>query len=241
PILLGEETHMNTSRNLRVGGVLFLAGCLLVAGIFALGLFWFKTSDVSGLIFFFFCIFYCLWVLSSSHVVLPSILSDWSWVSTLRLEYMSLAFSIIFYGYFIKATLGEKIKSWIFHFSAIVSGVFITTVLFAEAKTSTLLFPYFITVMSITYGIIIINAFKLAIFWHKLTWINCTGYAALCIVIVIRVLSSHGIIPEYKQIDIAGNIVFILSQAMFMSIMFGRKYRDSSLAALAGARTRDEF
>ncbi len=241
PILLGEESFMNTTRNLRVGGILFLAGCLLVAGIFALGLFWFKMSDVYGLLFFLFCIFYCLWILSSSYSVLPSILKDWSWVSTLRLEYISLAFSIVFYGYFVKATLGEKVKSWVFHFSSSLCLLFITIVLFLPASTFTQLYPFFIAIMCGTYSIVIINAFRLAVFWHKLTWINMIGYMALCGVIAIRVGAAHGLIPEYRGLDVTGNVVFVMSQAMFMAIMFGRKYRDSSLAALAAARTRQEF
>lgn len=241
PIILGEESYMNTMRNLRVGGVLFLAGCLLVAGVFALGLFWFKTSDASGLLFFFFCIFYSSWVLSSSYVVIPTLLSDWSWVSVMRLEYMSLAFSIIFYGYFIKATLEEKVKSWIFHFSTMFCALFIVITIFSEGATFTMLFPYFITMVGVLYLAMIAGALRLAIFTHKLTWINFIGYSALCLVIVFKILTSNGFIPEYKGAEIIANIVFILSQAMFMAIMFGRKYRDSSLAALAASRTRDDF
>lgn len=241
PIVLGEEAYMNTMRNLLVGGVLFLAGCLLVAGIFALGLFWFKTSDVSGLLFFFFCIFYSFWVLSSSYVVIPSLLSDWTWGSVVRLEYMALAFSIIFYGYFIKATLKENVKSWIFHFATGFCVLFISITLFSSAPTFTMLFPYFITAMGVVYSVMVVSALRLTVFWHKLTWINLIGYTALCTVVVLRVLTSNGLVPEFKGIEIIGNIIFTLSQAMFMAIMFGRKYRDSSLAALAAARTRDEF
>ncbi len=241
PIVLGEESHMNTIRNLRVGSVLFLTGCLLVAGVFALGLFWFKTSDVSGLLFFFFCIFYSFWVSTSSYVVIPSLLSDWTWISVIRLEYMTLAFSIIFYGYFINATLKENVKSWIFHLCTIISLLFISVTLFGEASLFTMVYPYFIAFMGIIYFLIIISALKLALFSHKLTWINLIGYTALCLVIVMRVLTSNGVIPEYKGLDVIGNITFIFSQAMFMAIMFGRKYRDTSLAALAASRTRDDF
>lgn len=241
PIILGEESYMNTMRNLRVGGVLFLAGCLLVAGIFALGLFWFKTSDISGLLFFFFCISYSLWVLSSSYVVLPTLLTDWSWLAVIRLDYGTLVLAIIFYGYFIKATLEDNVKSWIFHFSTGFSGLFFVLTLFTPPSIFTMLFPYYVAVIAIVYVVLMVNALKLAMFWHKLTWINIVGYTALCVVILMRILTFSGLIPEYKGVDIFGSIIFILSQAMFMAIMFGRKYRDSSLAALAASRTRDDF
>ena len=241
PIALGEEEYMNTVRNLHVGGVLFLAGCLLVAGIFALGLFWFKTSEVAGLLFFFFCISYSVWVVSSSYYIIPAVLSDWSWLAILRVEYVSLALSIVLYGYFIKATLEEKIKWWIFNVIAVVAGLFIIFTLVSGSLVFTQVYPYFIGFTALTYLYLVANALQLAQFSHKLTWINIFGFMALLMVIGLRVLVARGWVVDNKGLDIAGNVVFVLSQALFMAIMFGRNYRNSSLAALAAARTRDEF
>lgn len=241
PISIGEEEYMNTVRNLHVGGVLFLAGCLLVAGVFALGLFWFKTSEVAGLVFFLFCVSYCIWVISSSYYVIPSVLGGLSWLAVLRIEYISLAVSTALYGYFIKASFEDKIKLWIFNVIAIVSGVFIITVLVSGSLFFTQLYPYFIGFSALTYLYIAINGLQLAEFSHKLTWVNIIGVLALVSVIGLRILEVNGWILEIRGIDVIGNVIFVLSQALFMAIMFGRNYRMSSLAALAAARTRDEF
>ncbi|MDZ7845373.1 MAG: histidine kinase dimerization/phospho-acceptor domain-containing protein [Owenweeksia sp.] len=43
------------------------------------------------------------------------------------------------------------------------------------------------------------------------------------------------------MINIIGSVFFIFTQALALAIRFGRNYREFSMAALAAARTRDEF
>ena len=241
PLVIGSETYLNSKRNLHVGGMLFLAGCLLVAGVFALGLFWFKTSDLFGLMFFFFSMAYCTWVVSSSYYVIPTVFDGWSWLVSLRIEYASIALATAFYGYFIKTVLDDKIKWWPFHVSAIVSFVFVVIALSTASNFSSMVYPYYIALVVLAYVVLIIGATRFIDFHHKLTWINFIGFVALILVITMRILAAHGIMEEHYRLDLIGNVTFVLSQALFLAIMFGRRYRMSSLAALAAARTRDEF
>lgn len=241
PLIIGSETYLNSKRNLHVGGMLFLAGCLLVSGVFALGLFWFKTSDLFGLMFFFFSMAYCVWVVSSSYYVIPTVFDTWSWFASLKIEYASIALAVSFYGYFIKSVLDDKIKWWPFHLSSSISLIFIGITLFASSNWSSMLYPYYIALVVVAFGVLIVGAMRYIDFHHKLTWINFVGFVALMLVIVLRIVSSHGFIEEHYRLDLIGNVTFVLSQALFLAIMFGRRYRMSSLAALAAARTRDEF
>ena len=228
-------------QNIEIGGVLFLTGCLLLAGIFALGLFWFRTSDISGLLFFFFCSFYAYWILSSDNHVIQFLTAKVPWTLSFRMEYGSLFLSVIVYAYFIKSTFEEIFKPVVFHGMAILNGIMLIITLSTPVWFFTLLMPYYYGFLMVSFLVLGLSSLEYSKFSHKLAWLNLVGFTSLFLVILNNLVVHFDLMREIPLFNIGGNIIFIFSQALVMAIKFGRQYRESSLAALAAARTRDEF
>ncbi len=240
-VQMSAVNNLLYKRNLELGSALFLAGCLLLAGVFAIGLFWFKTKDLSGLFFALFTFAYAIWVLSSEYGIVNSIFQDLEWVVAIRLEYLSVFVSVIFYVYFAKITLIKELPAWIFHTVAGITAGLAFTIAFLPPPVITLLIPYYYVFLAAVFVAVSVAAVSRLNFQHKLTWVSLVGVVALLVVIVSKVLASNHLIIENPLVTVAANIVFVFSQALAMAIIFGRNYRDSSRAALAAAQAREDF
>lgn len=241
PIVMGTSETVFYSRNLEIGGVLFLTGCLLLAGIFALGLFWFKTSDVVGLFFFLFCGFFALFIINSGPHLLSSLFRDMEWNFSLRLMWISFYASIISYGYFLLANFRERLRPAVFHIITAMSAIMIILTAFTAPHFFTMIQIYYFGFLLLAVLGITMGALLQANFGHKLAWVNTLGTIALFAVVGHQILSYLDFTIYWPMFYVGGLALFIFSQAVVMAIKFGRNYRDSSLAALAAAKTRDEF
>ncbi len=241
PIVMGNADKVFYSRNLEVGGTLFLVGCLLLAGIFALGLFWFKTSDVVGLFFFLFCGSFALFIVNSGPHLLSSVFGGISWDFTIRFMWISFYMSVISYGYFLLTNFQDHLRPVVFHILAVVSFIMIVLTAFTPVYFFTAAQVYYLVILLVAAIGISLGALLQAQFSHKLVWVNVLGTGAFFSVIVYEVLRYLDVIGSWPMFYVSGIALFVLCQAMVMAIIYGRNYRDSSFAALAAAKTRDEF
>ncbi len=241
PIQMGNSDVVFYARNLEIGGTLFLVGCLLLAGIFALGLFWFKTSDVVGIFFFLFCGSFALYILNSGPHLLSSVFKDISWGFTLRFMWISLYLSVISYGYFLLSNFQDHLRPAVFHVLAIVSFIMILLTATTPIFFFTAVQVYYFAILLLMGVGITLGALLQANFTHKLVWVNVLGAAALFALVAYEVLRFFDVIGSWPMFYVGAVALFIFCQAIVMAIIYGRNYRDSSMAALAAAKTRDEF
>lgn len=240
-ILIGGEEDILFRRNFQIGSLLFLAGCLAIAAIFALGLFWFRPSDKSSLLFMGFCIFYSHWVTSADYHFVYSLFGDIAWQGLIRPQYISLALAALFYTYFIKLISDSQVPAKFYHLVAGVSVLMIVLVGTTDIAWFTRLLPIYFMFLALSFLLISILAFEDINISHKLAWVNILGASALMVVLGHRMLVGFQLVTENPMINIAGSTIFVFSQAMALAIRFGRTYRQSTVAALAAAKTRDEF
>ncbi|MDZ7845374.1 MAG: 7TM diverse intracellular signaling domain-containing protein [Owenweeksia sp.] len=174
-IKAGPEEDVTFKTNFEFGSLLFLTGCLVIAGIFALGLFWFRPSDISGLLFMFFCLFYAYWVLSSDYHFIYNIFEGLNWGIALRLQYIFLGLAVIFYTDFMKLLAEPYIKVWLFHIVSVVTVLMIGTVVLADIPTFTLSIPIYYMFLATAFMLISVLALEDFNFTHKLAWVNIIG------------------------------------------------------------------
>ena len=238
---IGSEEDILFRRNFQIGSLLFLAGCLAIAAIFALGLFWFRPSDKSSLLFMGFCVFYSHWVTSSDYHFVYSLFNDIAWSGLIRPQYISLGLSAMFFTYFIKLISDSLVPARFYHLVAGVSVVMIVLFGTTEIAWFTRLLPLYFMFLAVSFVVISLVAFEGINISHKLAWVNILGGVAILVVLVHRMLVGFELVNENPMIDIVGSTVFVFTQAMALAIRFGRTYRESTVAALAAAKTRDEF
>lgn len=238
---IGSEEDILFRRNFQIGSLLFLTGCLAIAAIFALGLFWFRPSDKSSLLFMGFAITYSHWVISADYHFAYSLFDDVIWQGLIRLQYISLGLAALFYTYFIKLISDSYVPPKLYH---LVAGISILMVLISgtvDVVWFTRLLPLYFMFLAISFLLISLVSLNHVNIYHKLAWINILGATALMVVLTNRMLAGFQLASENPMINIFGSTIFVFTQAMALAIRFGRTYRESSVAALAAAKTRDEF
>jgi signal transduction histidine kinase/ActR/RegA family two-component response regulator len=240
PLLLGTSSQINVRRNFGIGASFFLAGCLLIAGAIAFGLFWFNRKDYSGLFFSLFCIAYTYRALGTDEYVINAVFDGISWSFALRLEYGSLYLSVIFYTYFVKNLVTNKIPSWAYHTVATVSALaFATLVLPPHLFTSFM--DFYLAFLGITMVYIAIVSLLTIDFSHKMSWLTISGALLLTLVIFLKFGVQLKLIPELIWLDFVGYILFIFTQAIALIIRFGRNLRETTTAAGVASKSRAEF
>lgn len=241
PIVLGDVKELMYYEKLEIGSYLFLAGCLVVSAVFALGLFWFKPHGPTSLFYGLFGLAYAYLVMNFDHSILPMVIENVPWEARLRMEYISFCLSVMFFAYFIKFSLHSMGKFWVFHAFAGLSLAMILLTAFTTTAVSSAGVMYYLLLVGFSFtafSVYALSTFKAS---HKLSWVNLIGVMALLTIVGYSILHEFYLVRENDLVLIFGNAVFIFSQAMAMAIRFGRDYRESSQAALAAVRTRDEF
>ncbi|MEQ9263369.1 MAG: response regulator [Owenweeksia sp.] len=243
PIVLGTSDEINYWRNFKISSTLFLAGCLLIAGALAFGFYWFNPTDYTGLFFFLFCGAYMYRLLGTEEYVIHAALRVWNvpWSITLRMEYFSLYLSVIFYVYFIRNLIQPRVKLIVFHTMASVSGLLalLSLVLPTQVFTS-FMDPYLVLLGACMIAVGMVYLFKLNL-RHKTTYVTLIGGVMLFVVVAQKILNYYHIIEENLMLTTAGYVVFICSQAVAMTIRFGRNFREKNTAAQIAAKSKDQF
>ncbi|UOE46291.1 ATP-binding protein [Mucilaginibacter sp. SMC90] len=100
PIFIGPAEKIDLARHRAEGIDLMLTGCLLMGGLFFLGLYLLGSRDKAILLFALFSIIYSYRIIGTDNYVLHTLLPDINWYVTARLEYMSLFLGIGLFGFY---------------------------------------------------------------------------------------------------------------------------------------------
>ncbi|PTM06427.1 MAG: hypothetical protein DA405_00380, partial [Bacteroidetes bacterium] len=100
PISIGPSETILFYKNMAVSGSLFIAGTLLIAAVFSLIVYYFQKLDFAFLFFGLFALTYMYRIVGTDTYILHEVFGGLNWYSAIRLEYLSLFLSVIFFTYF---------------------------------------------------------------------------------------------------------------------------------------------
>ena len=241
PIFLGTSDRVNFTRNFRLGSALFLAGCLLIAGALAFGFYWFSRTDYTGLFFFLFCCTYMYRILGTEEYVFHAVNRNIPWSFTLRLEYISLYLSVAFYAYFIRNLIEPRVKIITFHVIGGISGLLALLTVFLPTEVFTSFIDYYLIALGVSMGVIGLIYLTRINLGHKTSYVTLFGGSMLGLVAAAKILNYFDVIAESFTLTTIGYVGFITSQAVALTIRFGRGFRESGIAAQAAAKSKDQF
>lgn len=239
-LLVGTPSSISYRRNFGLGSNFFLGGCLLVSAIMALALFWFNRKDYSALFFLLFCICSFYRAIGTDEYILHAALPNLPYDFALRLEYVSLFGSVVFYVYFLKHLVAYKIPSYALWTVAIVSSIMALTTLLPTHIFTGLMSPYLIFIC-VGLGFLAINAIIRMEMSHKMSWLTMVGAGVLGVVVISKIGAHFKLIPESIEVDFVGYLLFLFTQTIALCIRFGRNLRESTNAAGAATKSRAEF
>lgn len=241
PIFIGDFEKFTAKKRLDNAYDLVLFGCLLMGGLFFLGLFRFGRHDKVILFFALFCLAYTYRIIGTNNYVLHQLLPNLSWHLAVRLEYLSLFVSIIFFCFYTLKLYPKETKGWVVNFAVSVNVGLSLLVLFT---------PPVIFSRTLNGFLVMMFAFTFYIFWVYLKAYRNknlgSGYALWSTAVVLLVVllinfQYFGILAFDRLVLFIGYIVFFFLQSLILSYRFAEKLNQARHEAERALRAKSEF
>lgn len=238
--ILGHRDYLQRRQTLEFSFAYFLAGCLLMGGLFFLGLHFFGRHDKAILYFSLFCIAYSYRMVGAQiypiHIVL-----DWPWLVTLRLEYTMMFISVIFFSEYTRQLYPEEMTDWIINILIGINIIF--------AFISTFLPPHIFTQLVVPFSSII------PVFILYATWVyykavrNSRPGARLALlstgvvflVILYTILAYFEFLDTNIYINLSGYLIFFFLQSLILSYRFAYSLKMARDRALVASEAKSQF
>ncbi len=241
PVAIGQLETLLSNRRLDNAFDLVLFGCLLMGGLFFLGLYSFGRHDKVILFFALFCLTYAYRIVGTHNYVLHQLLPDLSWHIAVRLEYFSLFASVTFFCFYTLRLYPVETNTAIMRvmvgFNIALSALVIVT-------------PPSIFTKTINPFLVLMFAFTFYSFWVYIQAYRNkrlgSGYAlwstavVLCVVLLIN-FQYFGIIMPDKAVIFFGYILFFFLQSLILSYRFAEQLDGARRDAENALRVKSEF
>ena len=233
--LLAMERHRNLALDF------MLTGCMLMGGLFFMGLYLFGKHDKATLYFALFCILYAYRVCGASFYALHSIFPDWSWFVTIRLEYLSLFLSISSLVTYVRYLYPEEVNRRVIQIMNWFCLCFAGLAILTSPYIFTRLINPFLLVMFSYIGYTLYVYIQAAINRRLGSTYALLSMGILMVTFTVLNLEYLLIIPRFIGIEALGYMAFFFLQSLILSFRFSHDLKQSKSLAEEGARAKSEF
>ncbi len=222
-IILGSETEIRKLREDTLVVEIFLIGCILIMGIYHLGLFLHRKKDRGSLFFGTFCMIIALRSMTTGERYLNIMLPELSWELVHKLEYASFYFAVPLFALFLHSVFAREYSKLILRIQQVIGYLFTLLVIITPGTIythSVQIYQAFTALSGIYFSYVIILA---AIRRREGANFISLGFFFLFIITINEILHSNQIIHTGFYLPF-GMFVFILSQAILISFRFSKTY-----------------
>ena len=224
PISIGPSETIFFYKNMAVSGSLFIAGTLMIAAVFSLIVYYFQKLDFAFLFFGLFALTYMYRIVGTDTYILHEVFGGLNWYTAIRLEYLSLFLSVIFFTYFYKNLIARRAPEWIFHTIGAASLIMAISVMLPP-QTFTAFIDYYL--LFIALALLVTTSFYLRAirFSHSMSWFTTISVLALIGVMTLKLSAFFGFGTGHLFFSFFGYIIFIIAQTIALSQRFGYNMR----------------
>jgi len=240
-LVLGEPSRLKLEEDWNHALDFLLAGCLLIGGLFFLGLYRFGRHDTAPLYFALYCIFYSYRVVGSRTYSLHHLLPNIPWEVTVHLEYLSLFLSIAMFVLYTRSLYPDDIHHRsVLVMTAICLGLAVVTVATPPIIFTRLINPFL--GLMVTYIV-----YATYIYWRAArnkrpgAQYALLSTCTLMAVFVIIILQYFGFISPPKEVVFLGYIAFFILQSLILSFRFAYFLEEAKNQAELGLKAKGEF
>lgn len=242
-VSIGDWEKMQNHYLIDIGSELFLAGSILIMGIYHLGLYLLRRRDKTPLYFSIFCLFITIRIMTVGERFLLNLFPEIPWELGLNLEYNSYYFAPISFLMFICSLYPGYISK------RIIYGIIFVTLLFS---IHILIFPttiypktnilfHLVTFLQIIIGMYAV--IKAIIDKKEGSIIFAIGLLPVIVSTINDILFSMLILQTFQMIPI-GFFIFIFIQSFILSMKFSKAFDNVekySEKLLSLDKMKDEF
>lgn len=241
PVFIGPTEKIDLARHRAEGIDLMLTGCLLMGGLFFLGLYLLGSRDKAILLFALFSMVYSYRIIGTDNYVLHTLLPDINWYITARLEYMSLFLGIGLFGLYTRYLYPIDVSNRIVNTITGVCFLFTLMSLCVPAWLFTQLVNPFLAVM--LFCLVYIP------YVYSKAWRNDRPGSVYALMSAFALMSVFGIslfhywalIPPLQLVSFLGYLTFFFMQSLVLAHRVSFVLKKARVEAEQGLKAKSEF
>ncbi len=240
-ILIGDKDELMIKKSQDTAYDFMLCGCLLMGGLFFLGLYVFGRNDTTILYFALFCIVYSYRMVGTDRYAIHALFTGADWFITIRAEYLTLSVGIVLFCAYTRKLYPDDAHPVVM--TAMVSFCLLYTALILF--TPPIVFTRFLNIF--------LGAMFFCIAYAMYVYLNAARHrrsgslfalmstAVMLFIFFIGNLHYFGFIPETRAILFVCYIAFFFLQSLSLSHRFAHTFRQATFQAQQGLRAKSEF
>jgi signal transduction histidine kinase/CheY-like chemotaxis protein len=240
-ISLGASEYQQASQRFNFALDTFLAGCLLMGGLFFLGLYQFGYHDRTNLFFSLFAILYSYRIVGSRQYVLHSLFPRLNWHLTLHLEYLTLFLSVAMFILYTRELYPlPRHRRMMLLLAGVISLFAVVTLLLPPVYFTQLITPFMI-VMALG------TPYAFFIYWTKAgihlpsARFSLMSIAVLLVIFVAIIMEYYRMASFQKLFMFFGYLSFFFLLSLIVSFRFATALKKAKEQAESGLKTKGEF
>lgn len=240
-IMLGGRDQMSVARSQLQAIDLLLTGCLVMGGLFFLGLYLLGSRDRAILLFSLYCLVYSYRIIGADDYVLHTIWPELNFQIAVRLEYLSLFWGVGLFGLYTLFLYPLDINKLAINIVCGICGFFGVATLFLPVYYfSQLISPFLVvTVFCIFHTLqIYIVAYRRGRPGSKYALASAF---ALMSIFAISLLNFLDVIPQLKLVSFCGYLTFFFLQSLILSHRVSFQLKVAREQAEQGLVAKSEF
>lgn len=241
PFIIGDRDHVLLHEKQSASINLILTGCMIMGGLFFIGLYLLGKRDKTIILFALFSLIYSYRIIGTDTYVLHSIIPNMSWYLTIRLEYLTLFIGIALFSLYTLHLYPKDIRPFVVKGIYTISGIFSLATLCLPPLYFTQLITPFLLVMlfSLLYvPYVYIKAYRRnrpgAIY-------TLMSSFTLLPVFAISLLHYWTLIPPYQLVTFICYISFFFLQSLALSHRVSFALKNAKRIAEEGFEAKSEF
>ncbi|ATP56146.1 ATPase [Pedobacter ginsengisoli] len=241
PITIGNRDEVILRRRQSSAINLVLTGCMLMGGLFFMGLYLLGKNDKAILFFAIFSLVYTYRIIGTDTYVLHTIIPNLSWYLTLRLEYLTLFIGIGLFALYTLNLYPRDINILIAKSICAVCCLFSLAVICLPPFYFTQLINPFLVVM--LFSLLYVPYVYIRAYRKNRTGAIYTLMSSFAMfpVFVISLLHYWQIIPPYELISFLCYILFFFMQSLALSHRVSFALKQAKAQAEEGLIAKSEF
>lgn len=220
---LGEAGEVTEFTTMRLAQEMFVAGGIVIMGLYHLGLYFIRRKDLTPLYFGGFCLLFGLRSLFLGEVIINHIFPDMSFEIYKKFEYIGQYFGPALFLLYVKQLFPKETHKGMVRFGTTVYGVLGVVVLAAPTTifTPTLVLTHVLLLILAPY---VVGVFiRAAIRKRDGALFCCILFLIMALTIFNDLLYYNNIIPTFDMAKF-GVFVFIFAQAFMLSRKFSKAF-----------------
>ncbi len=240
-IVIGTEEELGLLRDRELAYDWVLAGAMFMGGLFFFGLYLFGRHERAMLFFSLFCLVYSYRNIGSDLYAINTLVSGIPWAVGVRLEYICIFLSLIFFTEYLLSLYPEEIHKASMRFYNWINLTLLALTLAGPVKTFTTVLPWYLIILvaAIFYATYVV---LLAVSRKREGAVYAVGAKmAVFVIVFYNILVYFGITPRLILFNFVAHLIFFFCQSLILSFRFASSLNRAKEAAEAASKAKTEF